>query len=210
MTEKRRVKVYAKPETPKPIRCGRKVKQTKQSFKKRHPKTSVDKTPKAKIKTVPRLKICLAILRYRYDPLKKPTELINAYCNETGMVQPRPERIPDFLLNVFNSGRCVIISDNNKKRLYKEKKTRVVSFYMTPEWRKLRIKVLRKYGRTCMKCKDTKKIHVDHIKPRSLFPELEMDFENLQVLCKVCNEDKSNHHFTDYRQNKKSASSEAP
>jgi 5-methylcytosine-specific restriction endonuclease McrA len=210
MTEKRRVKVYAKPTESKSIRCGRKVKQSKESIKKRHPKTSVDKTPKAKIKTVPRLKICLAILRYRYDPLKKPTDLIDAYCKETGRIQPRPERIPDFLLNVFNSGRCVIVNDNNKKRLYKEKKARVISFYMTPEWRKLRIKVLRKYGRSCMKCNDTKKIHVDHIKPRSLFPELEMDFENLQVLCKVCNEEKSNHHYTDYRSNKKSASSEAP
>ena len=203
MTEKKRVKVYAKPEKPKSIRCGRKVKQTKQSLKKRHPKTSVDKAPKAKVKTVPRLKICLAILRYRYKPLKKPSELVKAYCQETGRVEPRPERIPDFLLFVFNSKKCVIINDNNKDRLYKEKRTLNVSFYMTPEWRKLRLKVLRKYGRVCMRCKDTKNIHVDHIKPRSLFPELEMDFENLQVLCKVCNEEKSNHHFTDYRPTKK-------
>jgi 5-methylcytosine-specific restriction endonuclease McrA len=199
MTEKRRVKVYAKPTEPKSIRCGRKVGHSKQSIKKKHPKTSVDKTPKAKIKTVPRLKICLAILRYRYEPLKKPTELIDAYCNETGTNRSRLEMISDFLLSVFNSRRCSILNDNNKKRLYREKIVRAVSFYMTPEWRKLRIKVLRKYGRTCMKCKETKKIHVDHIKPRSLFPELEMDFDNLQVLCKVCNEDKSNHHFTDYR-----------
>lgn len=32
-----------------------------------------------------------------------------------------------------------------------------------------------------------KVIHVDHIKPRSTFPQLEMDINNLQILCVDCN-----------------------
>lgn len=72
-------------------------------------------------------------------------------------------------------------------------------FYLTPAWMQLRKKVLRKYGKVCMKCGNTENIHVDHIKPRSLFPELELDFENMQVLCQTCNSAKSNRDYTDYR-----------
>ena len=51
-----------------------------------------------------------------------------------------------------------------------------------------------------MKCgKSHVEIHVDHIRPRSKFPKLELDFDNLQVLCKSCNKEKSNLHSTDYR-----------
>jgi len=42
-------------------------------------------------------------------------------------------------------------------------------------------------------------IHVDHIKPRSLFPKLELVFDNMQVLCKKCNLDKGNKNDIDYR-----------
>ena len=45
-------------------------------------------------------------------------------------------------------------------------------------------------------------MHVDHIKPRSLYPDLELEFENLQVLCKYCNLEKSNKDEIDYRNNK--------
>jgi hypothetical protein len=42
-------------------------------------------------------------------------------------------------------------------------------------------------------------IHVDHIKPRSSYPELELDIKNLQVLCRDCNLGKSNTCETDLR-----------
>ena len=77
------------------------------------------------------------------------------------------------------------------------------SFYMSDEWRSLRKEVLLIYGDKCMKCKKTKRAtHIDHIKPRSKFPELELDFDNLQVLCKKCNLEKSNKDQTDYRPKK--------
>jgi hypothetical protein len=74
------------------------------------------------------------------------------------------------------------------------------AFYQTREWRELRYKVLTKYGKTCQCCGETSGyIHVDHIKPRSLFPDLELDISNLQVLCEACNIGKSNQDTTDWR-----------
>ena len=73
------------------------------------------------------------------------------------------------------------------------------SFYSSKEWLILRKKVLIVHGRCCLKCGSRTEIQVDHIKPRSKFPSLSLDFDNLQVLCKKCNFKKSNIHFTDYR-----------
>jgi hypothetical protein len=72
-------------------------------------------------------------------------------------------------------------------------------FYNSPEWLKLRTEVLLVYDSVCMKCGSTDHIHVDHIKPRSKFPHLELDFDNMQVLCRTCNLEKSNRTFIDYR-----------
>jgi 5-methylcytosine-specific restriction endonuclease McrA len=53
-----------------------------------------------------------------------------------------------------------------------------------------------------MKCGETKgEFHIDHIKPRSKFIELELCIDNLQVLCKSCNLEKSNKNEIDYRPN---------
>lgn len=75
------------------------------------------------------------------------------------------------------------------------------SFYQSREWLELRFDALKKYGRICALCRSTeKRLHVDHIKPRSLHPELELDLNNLQVLCKECNLGKSNRDDTDFRE----------
>ena len=76
-------------------------------------------------------------------------------------------------------------------------------FIKTVEWRALRLAVVDTYGKKCMKCgvlpKRSRQVNVDHIKPRSRFPELALDFSNLQVLCHACNKRKGNRHCTDYR-----------
>ena len=76
-------------------------------------------------------------------------------------------------------------------------------FYKSKAWRKLRSVAIRLHGKRCAKCgqEGTKyhPIHVDHIKPRSLYEHLSLDITNLQILCKQCNIDKSNNHCTDYR-----------
>lgn len=77
------------------------------------------------------------------------------------------------------------------------------SFYQSDEWRALRYQVLVKFGARCQCCgasaKDGKQIHVDHIKPRSKYPLLELDFNNLQVLCEDCNLGKLHIDQTDWR-----------
>ena len=77
------------------------------------------------------------------------------------------------------------------------------NFYHSSEWKELRYKKLTSYvrthGRLCECCKTTtNKLHVDHIKPRSLRPDLELDITNLQVLCEVCNVGKSNVDASDW------------
>jgi 5-methylcytosine-specific restriction endonuclease McrA len=72
-------------------------------------------------------------------------------------------------------------------------------FYWSKPWRNLRIQVLNRYGYVCMKCGSQELLHVDHIKPRSLYPELELCFNNMQVLCQKCNIGKSNRNQIDYR-----------
>lgn len=61
-------------------------------------------------------------------------------------------------------------------------------FYQTREWRELRWTVLRESKPECNLCGSTNKpFHIDHIKPRSKFPHLELKRQNLQVLCADCN-----------------------
>lgn len=72
------------------------------------------------------------------------------------------------------------------------------------EWKILRALVIDILGTACLKCgfNAGEKIHVDHIKPKSKFPELAMEIDNLQVLCRRCNFEKAASDTTDYRQAK--------
>lgn len=100
-------------------------------------------------------------------------------------------------------------SKNHKHQGRKEQRRQQLNFYgaefySTKEWLSLRVRVLEKYECKCMMCgrnpKDHKiVIHVDHIKPRSKFPELSLEFTNLQLLCEDCNLGKSNKYQTDWR-----------
>lgn len=69
-------------------------------------------------------------------------------------------------------------------------------FLQTKEWAILRHQAFAKYGNQCACCgigpEQGAILHVDHIKPRSLYPELESCIDNLQILCQLCNVGKSN------------------
>jgi 5-methylcytosine-specific restriction endonuclease McrA len=83
--------------------------------------------------------------------------------------------------------------NNPKYKIYKNKLSD--SFYESRAWLELRSDILIKFGRKCMLCNETDAIfHVDHIKPRSKYPELQLDSNNLQVLCAPCNIGKSNRY----------------
>ncbi len=61
-------------------------------------------------------------------------------------------------------------------------------FFKSRAWKEMRVKVFDAYGRRCMKCGSTTRImQVDHIRPRSIRPDLALEFDNLQVLCSACN-----------------------
>lgn len=76
-------------------------------------------------------------------------------------------------------------------------------FYRSPEWLQLRYWALREYGGKCQCCgsrpSSSYHLHVDHIKPRSRYPWLALEPDNLQVLCSECNLGKSNIDDTDWR-----------
>lgn len=87
-----------------------------------------------------------------------------------------------------------------------EKKPKIYGydgFYATREWRELRYRALVVNGAKCQCCGATRydgvRLHVDHINPRSKFPELQLELSNLQVLCEDCNLGKSNKDSTDWR-----------
>jgi 5-methylcytosine-specific restriction endonuclease McrA len=76
-------------------------------------------------------------------------------------------------------------------------------FLKSYEWRRVRMAVLKRDGAICACCGATRadgvSMHVDHIKPRRIFPALALDANNLQVLCEVCNHGKGNWDMTDWR-----------
>lgn len=77
------------------------------------------------------------------------------------------------------------------------------SFYNSRQWRQVRYKALKFSDGRCDLCGRSKHdgalLHVDHIKPRSKRPDLELVVSNLQILCDSCNLGKSNTDDTDWR-----------
>lgn len=106
----------------------------------------------------------------------------------------------DVLKDFFSHRKLKV---NNRQKIVTYKKVSGVSyhkFYETKEWIILSAKVKKIYGKKCMKCGDIKSImHTDHIVPRSLDLSRELDIHNMQVLCEVCNVEKSNLNCNDYR-----------
>lgn len=77
------------------------------------------------------------------------------------------------------------------------------NFYRSQKWRNLRYLALEKAEGRCQACgvsaKDGVVLHVDHIYPRSIYPNLALQPFNLQVLCEDCNHGKGNMHIHDFR-----------
>lgn len=116
--------------------------------------------------------------------------------------KPKTEDIPTVKIKSKKN------KNQGRKKATRQKITRSEDkqFYFSREWRELRARVLEKYECKCMMCGRSPKIHgveihVDHIKPRSKYPELSLDFDNLQLLCRCCNLGKGNKFETDWRPN---------
>ena len=110
------------------------------------------------------------------------------FLNELGEEVPKNMSIRDFTILLYN-----------------EKKYNFLQAVMNrPDippsvWRELKKRVYETYGKICLCCNSTENISVDHIKPYSRFPELCIEFENLQPLCRSCNSSKGNRIIVDYR-----------
>lgn len=86
---------------------------------------------------------------------------------------------------------------------YQKRKADRQAFYDSDAWKRLRYQALKMHGAICQCCgasrADGVQIHVDHIKPRSKYPHLELELSNLQILCEPCNIGKSAIDETDWR-----------
>lgn len=95
------------------------------------------------------------------------------------------------------TARTVELAEQRKTRQEEEQ-----TFYMSPEWTKLRDLVIKEEGRVCAEChrhiKNDSDVTVDHIRPRSRYPDLALKRENLRVLCRSCNSQKGDREFEEY------------
>jgi 5-methylcytosine-specific restriction endonuclease McrA len=132
-------------------------------------------------------------------PKGKLLHTLNLFFNINGY---RPcRKLSDAVALVIKHWTGIDTKKPKRKSVCKPNRSVETSFYLSPEWCSLRTIALKLYGRRCMKCGSKELIHVDHIRPISKFPDLKLSLTNLQVLCKGCNEEKSNIHCTDYRTN---------
>ncbi len=67
-----------------------------------------------------------------------------------------------------------IVKDSNK-------------FYKSQAWKDVRKLVFKVFGRQYLCCGSKKNLHIDHVIPRSVSPELALKVKNLQPLCEECN-----------------------
>ena len=104
------------------------------------------------------------------------------------LAKPRKERAERIRL------RVVELAEERKRRIEE-----AAQFYSSPEWNMIRKQVIQEKGRVCAECgrriKQNDDITVDHIKPRSKFPDLALNIENLRVLCRSCNSKKGDREF---------------
>lgn len=127
-----------------------------------------------------------------------------------------PDDLPLGPLGRPNSRRAAIIRHNRKiwrARAARNAKTAPYEpsdeFFKSKAWLELRYRVLKQHGARCQCCGRSRKdlddagepvrIQVDHIKPRSKYPELALAESNCQILCASCNEAKSSTDETDWR-----------
>jgi hypothetical protein len=139
-----------------------------------------------------------------------------SYLTEKGILNQVYKGRNKFLINVLNTYFPGMPRTRREQYLFfleKLPKTRCLygvpplseDFYRSDAWFTVRYEALKR-GKGCCECCGARAtannpLHVDHIKPRSYHPELELDLSNLQVLCRECNLGKRNYDDTDWRDN---------
>jgi 5-methylcytosine-specific restriction endonuclease McrA len=77
------------------------------------------------------------------------------------------------------------------------------SFFSSNDWRLLKNYIYAKYENICVCCGADKELQIDHIKPITKAPSLALHHHNLQILCKTCNQIKSNKSNARFKKIKK-------
>jgi hypothetical protein len=67
------------------------------------------------------------------------------------------------------------------------------------QWNDLRSLLFKTVDNICAKCGSTNNLQADHVYPVSFFPEKQLDINNLQILCRTCNLEKSNKQIIKYK-----------
>jgi len=121
---------------------------------------------------------CLVLLGWAFGG---PLALM--YAIDLLLAKPRKERAEQITVRLIELAE-------ERKRVIEE----ALRFYSSPEWAVIRRQVIEEEGRVCAECgkriKNDIDITVDHKRPRSKYPDLALDRENLRVLCRTCNSKK--------------------
>ncbi|PRY84476.1 HNH endonuclease [Mongoliibacter ruber] len=68
-------------------------------------------------------------------------------------------------------------------------------FYNSTDWKKIRVQALLSFENVCVNCGSLENLAIDHIYPRSKFPEKALELSNTQILCLKCNSSKGNRMY---------------
>ena len=143
---------------------------------------------------------------------KKHNEMFRVFFNHIG--KPKVKCFRKEIIEYYKSGALENYKPEPKSRREKrttqkspikaipivEKPKKVESFYQSMRWADMKKIIYSLFPVECMKCKvSNTELHIDHIYPVSKYPDLKWSFNNLQILCRKCNLEKSNIDFTDYR-----------
>lgn len=129
----------------------------------------------------------------------KKRKIINALpTDHDDFWKPQPQDIPKLKSKNYKD-RGIRAYKRNQLRNVKHSE-----FYNSREWQSLRVKVLNKYKCKCMMCGRTPQdhevsIHPEHIKSRIKYPELQLDINNIQLLCNDCKNGKGSKYEKDWR-----------
>lgn len=149
-------------------------------------------------KDTARLSVIMAIEKHGYDSVFSAVTNYKAECERKGSIGT--PFVKQFII-WLNCGRGV--SRVKGSFLGVEHYCSAENKGIDRKWASIRYKALKASNGKCCLCgrgaSDGVSLHVDHIKPKSKYPELKYELSNLQVLCEDCNIGKSNEDETDWR-----------
>ena len=114
-------------------------------------------------------------------------------CKDKGRIGSKVSELTKQKMSKAKQGYMPVnIYQKGEKHFAWKKDRSMIGFTDTPEYNIFRLKILARDNYACQKCgiRGAKGIRpileIHHIKPRSIYPELAMEENNVQTLCKEC------------------------